>query len=634
MLQAQRHRGPDDTGTFVEAHAQLAQVRLSIIDLAGGQQPIPNEDETAWVICNGEIYNYHELRAELEADGHRFRTHSDTEVVLHLYEKYGENCVAHLRGMFAFAIWDCRQQRLFAARDHLGQKPFYYAHLGDELFFASEIKGILAARPDLREVDREALDQYLALRLIAAPRSMFTRVRKLPPAHWLSYSPADGLKTARYWVLDYEPKLDISGERLLEELEQRILESLRLHMIADVPVGAFLSGGMDSSLIVAMLSKHVVGAHLPTFTLSLPHKEFDEAPAARAVARHFATDHHEEVLDPSLAALLPELVWHLDEPSDPLSLCAYMVAGIARRHVKVVLGGDGGDELFGGYDRYYGYKLAGAYARVPAIFRRGLISPLIQSRSQGNWYKSRVHQLQWLDRLAEQTGSSRYAMALNYFYFDHATRARLYGDTMQQEFGRLDPTMAIRAPFDNCHAQDPIDRMICADSQVRLPDHPVMITDRMTMAHGLEARSPFMDHKLAEFAARLPVHTKVKGRRLRCLEKQLAARYLPPEILARPKQGFASALPYMLRDEYPVIFRALLSDARMVADGYFRAGEIEQLLRDHLTGRVDHATRLWLLANSEIWYRMHIKGQSRDELAAIVAPGLQRQGIRQYAAAG
>jgi len=619
MLDAQRHRGPDDRGTFSDPPAHIGQVRLSIIDLEGGHQPIPNEDETIWIICNGEIYNHESLRSLLLERGHSFRTRSDTEVILHLYEEYGEDCVDHLRGMFAFAIWDRRRQRLFAARDHLGQKPFYYAAIGDEFYFSSEIKGVLAARPDLREPDLKALDQYLALRFVGAPRSMFKNVRKLPPAHRLVFDVGNGLKVERYWQLAYEPKRQIDLEDAVDETKTQLLETLRLHMISDVPVGAFLSGGLDSGLVTAMLSKDVLSEPLKTFTLGLIHEEFDESPAARAVSVRSGTEHFAETVSPSMVEYLPDLVWHLDEPSDPLSLCAWLVSELASRHVKVVVGGDGGDELFGGYDRYYGVQYADQYARIPNIIRKLVLGPVIAATSGGSWYKSPMHQLKWLHRLATYDGGERYAAALNYFYFDSQSRLDLYGEAMVSAITGFVGESFVVDNYSTVCAQTALDRMLATDLEGRLPDHPVMITDRMTMAHGLEARSPFMDHKLAEFCARLPGELKVKGRSLRILQKRIARDYLPAEVLQRPKQGFASALPYMLRDEYPTLFRVLLGDSCLVRDGYFRGDRISNILNAHLSGKEDHATRLWLLANSEIWYRMAIRNESRESMRDLLS---------------
>lgn len=619
MLHALRYRGPDDEDIHISEGVALGQRRLSIIDLAGGRQPIPNETRTLWVICNGEIYNYQSLRKALEAKGHRFSTSSDSEIIVHLYEEYGERCVEYLRGMFAFAIWDENRQHLFAARDHLGQKPFFFVHRHDQEFaFASEIKALLAFDPSLAALDLQSLDQYLSLRIIAPPRSMFQSIRKLPPGHLLSFSVESGLRIERYWDLKYEPKHAGSDDDLVDELEERLIDCLKLHMVSDVPVGAFVSGGLDSTLVVAMLMKHVVSEPLQTFSVGLPYGGFDEAPYARMVAQQYGTRHYEKTIVPSLVDTLPRLVWHLDEPSDPLSVCSFLVAEMAREHVKVVLGGDGGDELFGGYDRYYGNLYAGYYAMLPAPLRKYAIEPILESMPDGKWYKSRSHQLKWLHKLSFMTGSERYARSLGYFYFDASHKASLYGAAMQEASG-LDAAASIRIPFDRVEAASPIDHMLYADSQVRLPDHSVMILDRMTMAHGLEARSPFMDHQIAEFAARLPVRMKVRGRSLRYIQMRLAERYLPPEILNRPKQGFSSALPYLLKDEYPVLFSLFLHRSHLAQNGILMQPAIDQLLVEHQSGQVDHGNRLWLLLNSEVWYRMFIEHQSVDDLIGQIS---------------
>jgi asparagine synthase (glutamine-hydrolysing) len=613
MLVALGHRGPDGEGSKHDANAIFGHRRLSIIDLEGGRQPLTNADGSIWLVCNGEIYNYRDLRSELEGSGYRFLTNSDCEVIIGLYERYGERLLEHLRGMFAFALWDARRQRLLAARDHLGQKPLYYAQTAGGFAFASEIKALLAFAPALRTLDLAALDQYLALRLVAPPRSMFRGIQKLPPAHLLMLERKGTPTIRRYWKLSYQPKLHGSEHDLLDELEAQVEEALRLHLVSDVPVGAFLSGGLDSSLLVAMLVKRIGLKNLPTFTVGLPHAQFNEAPAARLIARMYGTEHHERSLSPSLIKLLPELIYHLDEPSDPLSLCAYHVSELARGYVKVVIGGDGGDELFGGYDRYYGNSYAGRYARVPAGVRRGVFGPVLSLFPEAGWYKSVGHQLRWLHRLSFLSGGDRYAASLSYFYFDEAMRSSLFTSEAAEHLVNVHAEDVIRLPYE-ATVGDALDRMLGADSEVRLPDHPVMITDRMSMAHGLEARSPFMDHRLAEFAARLPSNLKVKGRSLRIVQRRLAARYLPAEILDRPKQGFSSALPYILGQEYRLLYDRFLPDSQLVKAGVLRRGAIDALLQSHLSGRADHGNRLWLLINAELWYRMMIQGVSREAL--------------------
>jgi asparagine synthase (glutamine-hydrolysing) len=614
MLAAIAHRGPDDQDTFTDGNATLGHRRLSIIDLAGGRQPIANHDGSVRIVCNGEIYNWVELRKQLEHHGYRFKTSSDTEVILHLYELYGIDCLKYLRGMFAFAIWDGRSNRLFAARDHLGQKPFFYTMSKGQLFFASEIKALTAARPERREVSLEAMDQYLALRIVCPPKTMFKDVWKMPPAHYLLYEPGGTPEVRRYWDLEFTPKTTAGENDVLDELDALLTEGLRYHMVSDVPVGAFLSGGLDSSLVVAMLCRNLKIQDLPTFTLGLPHAKYNEASDARLVAEMYQTDHHEHTELPSIAEHLPHLVFHLDEPSDPLSVCTWLVSRFARQTVKVTLGGDGGDELFGGYDRYYGNTYAGYYARVPRVIREKVAGPLLSRLPDGNWYKSVSHQLKWLHEMSFLDGPSRYVRSLSYFYFGSAGRSNLYSEQVRMALATADAEQDVRDYYLTPASAAPVDRMLYADYRSRLPDHPVLISDRMSMAFGLETRSPFMDHRIAEYCARLPVSYKVRGRTLRYLQRKLAARYLPEALLRKPKQGFASALPYLLKDEYDKLFDHVLQHSWMIDAGLLRRAPIKTMLAAHSAGQADNASRLWLLVNLEAWFRVHIRQQPVSEL--------------------
>jgi len=623
MLAAIAHRGPDDQDVLHDGFGTLGHRRLSIIDLAGGRQPISNHDNTLHIVCNGEIYNWAELRKPLEQAGYRFKTNSDTEVILHLYAHCGTDCLKYLRGMYAFAIWDSKHNRLFAARDHLGQKPLFYAVVNGELLFASEIKALTAAAPELRKMSVEAMSQYLALRIICPPQTMFTGVSKLPPAHFMLYEPGKTPVIERYWDLDFSQK-ETSGEaELLDELDALLTDSLRHHMVSDVPVGAFLSGGLDSSLVVAMLGRNLGIRDLPTFTLGLPHAEYNEAQDARLLANHCATDHHEFSVLPSIAEHLGKLVYHLDEPSDPLSICTWLVSQFAQRTVKVALGGDGGDEMFAGYDRYYGNLYAGQYARVPAILRKHVIGPVVKALPDGSWYKSFGHQAKWLHELSFLDGGARYARSLSYFYFPPDRRNELFGASVRQQLESYDPESDIRNYYSDAQANESVDRMLYSDYRSRLADHPVMISDRMSMAFGLETRSPFMDHRLVEFAARLPIHLKIRGRQLRYLQRKLAERYLPAPLLTKSKQGFASALPYLLKAEYTRIFEHLLNNSRLIDAGILNARPIRQLLHSHVHGHADHGNRLWLIVNLEAWHRIHIECQSvadfTDELMKAVS---------------
>lgn len=619
MLGALRHRGPDGEGVHDGPFVTLGHRRLSIIDLAGGAQPLHDARGRYWLVCNGEIYNYRALRRRFEQEGYRFLTQSDCEVILPLYERYGRGLLDHLRGMFAFALWDVERRELLAARDHLGQKPLYYTCDDRGFACASEIKALLAADDRPPRMSLAALDQYFALRLIDAPLSMYEGIHKLPPGHSLTVRLGGKPEVQAYWDLRQAPRIEGSEPALLDALEARIEEALRLHLVSDVPVGAFLSGGMDSSLLVAMISRRLGVKRLPTFTMGLDYARFDEAPAAREVARLCATAHHEDRMVPSIAATLPDVVHALDEPSDPLSVCTWMLARFARRHVKVVIGGDGGDELFGGYDRYYGNLFAEHVGRIPAAVRSALLKPAFALFPEAGWYKSVGHRLRWLHQLAMHHGSSRYAASLSYFYFDRERRRALFAAPLREQWQTLDAEAAIRRPYEAAPG-GPLERMLYADSKVRLPNHPVMITDRICMAHGLEVRSPFMDHELAQFAARLPPAMKVRGSTLRYLQRRLAARYLPAHLVNRPKQGFSSAIPYLLQAEYPRLYSALLADSRLAAHGIVDAAAVHRLAAEHTARRADHGNRLWLLLNAELWYRMAILRQSREELSRTLSP--------------
>jgi asparagine synthase (glutamine-hydrolysing) len=609
MADALAHRGPDDATMHVESGLGFGFRRLSIIDLVTGRQPIANEDETIHVILNGEIYNYRDLRAELTARGHVFRTQSDTEVLVHLYEEYGSDLVKELRGMYGFALWDRRSRRLLLARDHLGQKPLYWAQRDGRLYFGSEIKAILAAEPRFRELNPIALDEYLTLRIIVDPRSMFAGVNKLPPGHVLEAR--DGkVKTWRYWDLSYEPKHPLSESDALAELDEVVRDTVRLHLVSDVPAGAFLSGGVDSSLVTAIM-RQVSGEPFKTFSISVPYGAYDEAPKARTVAERFGTDHYEGSVDGNLIRLLPTLVYHLDEPSDHLSACVFRLAEMTAQEVKVALGGDGGDELFGGYDRYYGTRYARYYAALPA---RGVIRRVLDRAPDGFWYKSLTHRLRWLHELSEVSGSRRYARCLSYFYFTPRYRADLYTDHFRSLVSGFDAEESIIAWHDDDRVKEQLDRMLLADSMIREPNHPVMILDRMTMAHGLEARSPFLDHRLAEYTATLPTCLKVRGRQRRYLQMRLAERYLPREVLQKPKQGMSSGLPYMMAGQFRALFKHFLKSAHLVETGYLRRPVIENMLDLHLAGRADHGNRLWLLLNAEVWHRMHLEGVPVEDM--------------------
>ncbi len=627
MNAALRHRGPDDEGMALRGEAGIAMRRLSIIDVAGGHQPIANEDNSAWIVFNGAIYNFKELRADLEARGHVFSTASDTEVILHQYEEDGPACVDKLRGMFAFAIWDARRRRLLLARDRFGQKPLFYCFDGKRLLFGSEIKAVLAGLDATPGLDLASLDDYLSLRFVPSPATMFENVSKLPPGHTLvldaSDVPQDGgngaappIDVRRYWRLDYLPKLQISEDEAIEQVRARVLKAIELHLVADVPVGAFLSGGMDSSLVVAAMARTGGKGFPSTFSIGVVEQDFNELPYARQVAEYCHTDHHEEVVWPDLVQLLPKMVYHLDEPSDPIAACMYHASALAARHAKVVVTGDGGDELFAGFDRYFGFRWVGIYAALPAPLRRVMLGPLLGTLPDRGSYKNLTQKFRWLHELSFHEGGRRYAEATLFFRFGEGGKAGLYSSEVAARLTDRDPTDCIVEAFEGAEAADDLDRMLYADVVTRLPEHSLMLSDRMTMAHSLEGRSPFLDHLLAEYVATLPTGLKAKGRHLKYLMRRVSEGLLPREILDRPKQGFMFPLAYWMKGPLVPVLEDLLSHSAVVEAGIFRSDAIEQLLAEHVAGKSDHHVRLWMILNVEIWYRLYQQGESVDDVSA------------------
>jgi asparagine synthase (glutamine-hydrolysing) len=612
MCDALVHRGPDDWGRFVEGGVGLGMRRLSIIDLAGGHQPISNEDGSVVVVFNGEIYNHESLRQELAARGHRFRTRSDTEVLVHLYEDEGERFLPKLRGMFAFAIWDRRAQRLLLARDHFGQKPLFYTEGRDGLVFASEMKALLADDPTLATLSPSALDQYLTLRFVQPPDTFFERVRALPPAHFMVRD-ARGTRIERYWDLSYGPKWSYSEAETLDLVDELLGESVRLHLTSDVPVGSFLSGGLDSTL-VASYAARVLGSELRTFSMGIPYRDLNELPAAAAVAARYGTRHFAREMTPSVVADLPRLISALDEPADPLSICLLHLAQMTAHEVKVVLGGDGGDELFGGYDRYAADRWLDAYGAVPEPVRNLVAGQLLDRLPDQFTFKSVTHKLRWVDLMARKTGGERYSESLQYFWFNEAHRRELYTPEFRARLSGRRPDACLLELFAKAPAADAADKMMYVDVMSKLPGQSLTILDRATMAYSLESRSPFLDPRLAEFMARVPVSLKIRGSRLRHLERRLAERYLPPEVLQRKKQGFASPLMYILENEVRGLAPRLLLESELVRDGYLRGERVRQLVTEHLDRRRDHGNRIWLLLSAEVWYRKYISGRSTADL--------------------
>lgn len=613
MLHTIVHRGPDEEGWWIEDGIGLGSRRLSVIDLSQGQQPIGNESGDVQIVFNGEIYNYRELRQDLEARGHQFRTQTDTEVIVHLYEDLGEACVDKLSGMFAFAIWDRRQQKLLLARDRLGQKPLYYATNGERLLFASEIKALLAVRREPAAVNYDAMHQYLSLRFIAPPQTMFEGIHKLPAAHLLVFQ-AGELRIRPYWQLSFEDKLDASEEDYLERLEEALTRAVGSHLVSDVPLGAFLSGGMDSSMVVALMSQQG-SAPTRTFAIGTEEQSFNELPYARQVAAYYSTQHIEQVVKADMINLLPKMIWHMDEPSDPIAACMFLAARVASQNVKVVLGGDGGDELFAGFDRYKGVGPLAYYAAIPQLIRQQVIARLLNRVPENFAYKSITQKLRWAQQLSYyEDPAERFAQATVFFRFTHETKSELFHDDLWARLGQVNAASVIADAYRGAPARTALDRMLYTDIVTRLPEHSLMLTDRMTMAHSLEARSPFLDHELVELLARFPDHLKVRGRELKYILRQLGKSYLPGSILQRPKQGFMLPVAYWFRHELASYLRELLLNSYFVEQGIFNKTTVTRLIDEHEQGRVDHHVRLWMLLNLEIWHQTFIRsGQQQPE---------------------
>jgi asparagine synthase (glutamine-hydrolysing) len=626
MTRALSHRGPDDEGYYEGDGVGLGHRRLSIIDLGGGRQPLCNEDGTIWIVFNGEIYNFMELRRELVAAGHRFKTQTDTEVIIHLYEELGERCLERLGGMFAFAIWDKVLRKLFVARDRIGQKPLFYAHRENSLAFASETKAIVALDDMPRDLDHVAIHHYLSLRFLPPPHTMFAHIRKLPAGHYLVFQ--DGrLRIERYWQLDFRDKLHLNQDEMIERLDGQLRASVESHLVSDVPVGAFLSGGMDTSMVVAMMGQ-ASQVNFKTFSIGVKEQDYNELPFARVVSQRYRTHHLERIIDADIIRLTPRMIWFLDEPSDPIAACMFHAAKLASENVKVVLGGDGGDELFAGFDRYMGMGMIDYYSLIPEIIRGKFIGPLINRIPDSFTYKSLAAKMRWVNYLSSYSGGERYAEATSFFRFSHEDKHRLFPDDLWRELKSVRSSKIISDQFDQALADDPIDRMLYADFMTRLAEHTLMLTDRMNMAHGLEARSPFLDHPLVELMARFPSNLKIRNRRLKYILRELGRRYLPDEIVQREKQGFMFPVAYWFRNELYPFLQSFFSHSVLFDAGLARRERVLELIEEHHQNKSDHHVRLWMLLNLDIWLRLYIDQISLENLAEEIERHLPQKGER------
>lgn len=616
VTRALAHRGPDDESFHHDETISLGQRRLSIIDLAGGRQPIANETGDIQLVCNGEIYNSPELRAELTGRGHRFRTATDVEVVLHLYEELGAACVKRLRGMFAIGLWDKKARRLVLARDHLGQKPLFYAIAGEKLVFASEVKGVLASGIVGREIDLDGLWHYVSLRYLPDSYTLFRGVHKLPAATVAVFEDAR-LTLEKYWHLSFREKLPHDEAAITDGLDALLRETVKLHLLSDVPVGAFLSGGIDSSTVTAMMAGST-GTPFPTFSIGVKEHGFNELPWTRMVALKYGLAGRERIVEADMIHLIPAMVAAMDEPSDPFGAGVYLVSQLAAEEVKVVLSGDGGDENFAGYDRFAGQRLAEIYSVLPAWLRRQVMARAIRLVPESFGYKSLAQKLAWLNDMSFYSSGERYARSMSFLRFTEESKERLFTPAAQARLTDRDSVGKILSFFDAEAAEDLVDRMLNTDLMTRMPDHLLAITDRMSMAHSLEVRPPLMDYRLVEYAASIPADLKLRGRSLKYILKKVAARYLPPELITRPKQGFGFPIARWMRTELAVFLRNLFARSRFVELGLFDGAYMSALLEEHLSGKADHNFRLWILLNLEIWQRHCIEGQSVEQLREFV----------------
>lgn len=601
MAACLHHRGPDDSGLWSSGPIALGHRRLSILDLETGDQPLANEDGSVQVVYNGEIYNFRALRQELEGRRHRFRTRSDTETIVHAYEEEGAGCVRRLRGMFAFALWDERRRRLLLARDRVGKKPLFYTVADDRLLFASELHALLRDPSVRRELDPAAIDEYLTYGYIAAPRTIFRGVHKLPPAHYLEVDLGTGVvpEPVRYWSLDYVPKLDLGIEEAEEAFLEKLKEAVRLRMVADVPIGALLSGGVDSSLVVALMAE-ASDRPVSTFSIGFEESAFNELPYARMVAERYATDHHEMVVRPNALEVLPTLVRHYGEPfADSSAIPTYYVAKLTRRHVKVVLNGDGGDECAGGYERYLGALLAERYRRLPRVLSTGIIEPLAGLIPDRLPPRSRLRQAKRFLAVAGRPFGKRYTRWMT--FFTAAAKQRLYSPEFMASLGEAAPERWLERLAEE-GAGDALDRLLAADTASYLPYDLLVKMDIATMANSLEARSPFLDHELLELSARLPSTFKVRGRTLKYLSKRVARRFVPREVIHRRKMGFGAPIGPWLRGELRPLLEDVLLSRRALERGYFRPPFVRRLVTEHLEGH-DHSFQLWSLLWLELWHR-------------------------------
>ncbi len=597
------HRGPDDEGFYIHQNVGLGMRRLSIIDLVTGAQPIYNEDKTIAIVFNGEIYNHQELRRELESRGHAFKTHADTEVIVHAYEEYGTECPNKLNGMFGFAIWDQHKKRVFLARDRIGIKPLYYYVDHTRLVFGSELKSIMQI-PDIpRAVEPKALDTFLTFEYIPSPFSIFKNIFKLPPGHWASYQNGQ-INIQQYWSFNYKAA-DQSEHDFCDELRNILEDAVRIRLMSDVPLGAFLSGGLDSSTIVAMMTRNS-SEQVKSFSIGFDESSYNELPFARTIARHFDTEHYEEIITPDITRLTERILHQLDEPFGDFSVFpTLLVSEMARKYVTVVLSGDGGDELLGGYDTYLAQRVAQKYNRLPAFVRKCAIEPVINSLPPTEKKKGLINKAK---RFTEGTRLPDNLQHVRWMIFlQQAEKELLYSNSFAKSLNGYDSHGFIEEQFLNVTSDNPLDQQEYVDIKTYLVDNILVKVDRMSMAASLETRVPLLDHRFVEFAARIPAHMRIRDKKTKYILKKAMQGILPQSILDRGKEGFSIPIKNWMKQELKPLMTDALSEKNVREKGFFSPQYVQRLIKEHLANRENHSHRLWALMVFHLWYDFYMK---------------------------
>ena len=603
MNNAIRHRGPDEDGFYINGSVGLAMRRLAIIDLKSGQQPIHNQDRTSWIVFNGEIYNYLELREKLEKLGHTFYTNSDTEAIVHAYDEFGVDCPRHLRGMFVFAIWNTTRQELFIARDRMGKKPLLYAEVNGQLVFGSEFSALLI-HPDVsRDINPEALDYYLAFMCIPAPLTAYRAIRKLEPAHWLRWRNGN-IELGCYWQPDFTKKLDISEEEAGERTIEILRDAVKVRLMSEVPLGAFLSGGIDSSAVVALMSQES-SERVKTFSIGFEEQDFSELHHARRVAEHVGAEHHEFIVRPDAVEVLPLLVDHYGEPyADSSAVPTYYVARETRKHVTVALNGDGGDESFAGYERYIAMGLTEKYRKIPSFLRESLIRQAVNMIPTDPTRKSKIKSAQRLLAVVARPRAGRYMKWMS--VFDDELKEPLYTDSFRQQTQGANATGILENWFKRANGIGTVDTLLLTDQMTYLPNDLLVKVDIATMAVSLEARSPFLDHQVIEFAASLPQHLKLRRLTGKYLLKKVLRKLLPSENLTRRKMGFGVPIGHWFRGKMQPFLREVILSEKALGRGLFKPEAVKQLVELHVRAERDYSHQLWTLLMLELWFNRFI----------------------------